>query len=424
MLASLLVVLALPLIDRLLRRLRPLNVGESTANLITWDTRLVIAIDESVVAGGLLDLAIVQVWKLFRSLDIGHVLDVSLGEDKIDLLKGALLGLRVEEVDEWDEKKVHDGEEEVSCPAYLVNHDWHNHDNHEVGNPVDGGGDGVGATTSANWVDLGWVQPWEWEPGGTEEGDVGEETDSGTIRGGLGVWKQAGEDEDHGQALAEGTDEEELAATSTLDDEPGDGSEDRVDNHVDTTQQHGKVVGGVERGLHENWEVVDDGVTSTELLHELGGGTENHATEVLGLAVGEEGAEWGLSTLAAGGCDGVEDNVALNDGLLVGVTESVECGEDAGGLLRAVSSQQPTWRLWKEDDTNAEDETEDDLEGDWESPGEVINGRVRSAVINPVGNHSTDGNNTTLDTDEQTTVGGAGALCLISWDGGSVLRHC
>lgn len=39
-----------------------------------------------------------ETWKLFASLDIGHVLDVAFGEDEIDVFEGAMRCLWVEEV--------------------------------------------------------------------------------------------------------------------------------------------------------------------------------------------------------------------------------------------------------------------------------------------------------------------------------------
>lgn len=174
---------------------------------------------------------------------------------------------------------------------------------------------------------------------------------------------------------------------------------------------------GLKRRLHENWEVVDDCVTSTQLLHELGGRTEDHAAEVLGLSVGEEGRERCLSTLTTGCGDGVENDVALDDSLFVGIAEAVQGRKDAGSILSTVAGEQPTWRFRKEGNSDAENKSENNLEGDWESPGEVIKLGIRSTVIDPVGDHGTDSDDTTLDTDEETTVGGAGTLGLVGWNG-------
>ena len=193
-LPSLLLVLALPIIDRVVRRLRLPEGGKATLNLITWNALLIVSIDESVVTGSLVDLSIRKEWQLVGGLDVGHLLNVTLRENKIDLLERALLSFWVEEVDEWDEQYVHARKEHISSPPNIINHDRHNHNDHEVGDPVNGRGHRVCAATCADWVDLSRVQPWKWQPSSAEEGNIGEETDSCSVGGRLGVWDETGEE--------------------------------------------------------------------------------------------------------------------------------------------------------------------------------------------------------------------------------------
>ena len=111
-------------------------------------------------------------------MDVGDLLQVALGEDKVDLLEGALLGLRVEKVDDRDEARVDDGKEEVCAPRDVGNHNRRDHDDEEIEQPVRASRHRVGAGAGAERVDFRGVQPWERKPGGAECGDICEETDA------------------------------------------------------------------------------------------------------------------------------------------------------------------------------------------------------------------------------------------------------
>ena len=323
---------------------------------------------EAVLAGLGVNFLVGEVWELLSGGDVRHVLHVTLGEDDVDLLEGSLLGLWVEEVDDWEEDGVHRGEEEVGTPTDVGKHGWSEHDDGEVEQPVRAGRDGVGSGAGLDWVDLGWVQPWKWEPGGTEEGDVGEETDGGSLGSAWSVWNQAGEDEDHGQALTDSTDQEELATTNALNDEPGGGGEDGVDDHVDTTEEERQLVGLADGILEENWEVVDDSVATRELLKHLGRSTNGHTAEVLGLAASEKRRP---ASTGASSADGVVDNVDLESDLWVLLVESTEAGENGDSLITAVLGQEPAWRLWQENHKDGNEDSKDDLEGDRKSPCQI-----------------------------------------------------
>ena len=84
----------------------------------------------------------------------------------------------------------------------------------------------VGLSSSLERVDLCRVQPGQWQPCRAEEGNVGEQTDSGTLRWtSIGrvdtLGEQTGKYDHHGQALADGTSEEQLATTDVLNQPPG-----------------------------------------------------------------------------------------------------------------------------------------------------------------------------------------------------------
>lgn len=68
---------------------------------------------EAIFASLRVDLCVVQEWKLFGCVDVGHLFDETLGENDIDFLEGAVLRLRVEEVDNGQEAGVDRGEEEI-----------------------------------------------------------------------------------------------------------------------------------------------------------------------------------------------------------------------------------------------------------------------------------------------------------------------
>jgi hypothetical protein len=219
--------------------------------------------------------------------------------------------LWIEHIDNRKEESVENGEEEISTPANAVNQHRGDHYDEKVPQPVRNSRESVGLSTSLERVDLGRVQPRQRKPGGTEEGDVGEETNSSTL-GGLFVTRdKTGEDQNHGQALTDGTVKEELAASDTFDEEHRSTSEKRVDDHVDTTEQERQVLSSTDGVAEQNREVVDDSVAARKLLHELRTGTEHHTTEVLGLTTSEQDGEGSLLTETASSLDRVENDVAF-----------------------------------------------------------------------------------------------------------------
>lgn len=308
----------------------------------------------------------------------------------------------------------------------VGDHDRNDHDNDKVEQPVGAGRGSVGLTAGLEGVDLSGVQPRKRQPGSTERSNVGEQTSDGTLgdlrRIGTRVVStrnQESHGQEHGKHLSSGTDKQQLTTTNTFNEEPGRCRKDGVDNHVDTTKKKSKVLVAKDVGA-ENGEVVNDCIAATDLLHELRASTEHHATEVLGLSTGEQSLDGSaLLSSETRGTDRVDDSVALGACVIAVNLETSNGSDNLLGFFMAVVGEQPSRRLRKPDHANADNETEDDLEGNGETPSEVL-GTVRAAVVDPVGDKGTEGNDTTFDTDEKTSVGGGRTLGLVGRDSGSV----
>ncbi len=220
--------------------------------------------------------------------------------------------------------------------------------------------------------------------------------------------------------MADGAPEEELPAAGALDDEPGDGGEDGVDDHVDAAEEEGDAVGLLDGGFEEDGEVVDDGVASADLLHELGGHAEHHAPEVLGFAVGEHRAERGAFAACVAGCpDAVQDDGFLQLGLFAVAFEAAECGDDRLAFRVPAAREEPSRGFREPDHADTDNEGEDDLEGDWEAPCQVRRAEG-CTVVDPVGREGAESDDTSFDTNQETTVSGPRTLGLICWDCRSV----
>ena len=95
---------------------------------------LVVVAGEAVLLSEVVNALGIELRKLLSGVDIGHLLDVALGEDQVDLLQGPTGGLGVEEVQDGEEDCVEGGEEEVGTPTDILNEHWRDHDNEEVPN--------------------------------------------------------------------------------------------------------------------------------------------------------------------------------------------------------------------------------------------------------------------------------------------------
>jgi hypothetical protein len=78
--------------------------------------------------------------------------------------------------------------------------------------------------------------PRELEPSESEEDEVQEETDDGSLESVLGSDTSAGHDDEHGNGLASRSDQEELATSEALDGEERDEGGKGVDGDIDSTE--------------------------------------------------------------------------------------------------------------------------------------------------------------------------------------------
>lgn len=165
----------------------------------------------------------------------------------------------------------------------------------------------------------------------------------------------------------------------------------------------------IEIGLEKHRGVVDGSVAASELLEELAGATENHALEFLGLAEGEKRPEATLRLFS--GLQVRLHKIELGQSLFIVDSGAVEFGQNFDGILLAPFHEEPARGIRQHESANANSDGENDLQGDREPPlGRVAH--VGHAEINPVGDESTDGDNGTLEADEETTVVSFGALGL------------
>ena len=272
----------------------------------------------------------------------------------------------------------------------------------EVPEPVLDGRSCVCLGASLQRVDFGGVEPWQGEPGSTEEGDVEEQSESST-RSSTSLLRRdkTGEGDDHRNHLSECADKEELTTTKALNEVPGSAGEDSVDNHVDATKQESHVVSGAKRGHAENREVVDDGIATRKLLHHLRRSTQDRTAAMLGPATSPQVAE--LCLACASSSDRVDDDVHLQINLGVISGQCIQSSQNRPSLVLSVVAKKPAGRLGHLDHEDQNDKCENALEGNGESPREVIRA-VSAAVIDPVGDEGTNGHAAALETDDFATV--------------------
>lgn len=97
----------------------------------------------------------------------------------------------------------------------------------------------------------------------------------------------------------------------------------------------------------------------------------------------------------------------------------VELCQDIAGLVVMAFGDEPPGGLGQQESTGRRDQSKDDLEGHGEAPlNRSFN--VGEAKVDPVGNERADGNDGTLEADEETSVMGARAFRLPDGDGGRV----
>lgn len=104
--------------------------------------------------------------------------------------------------------------------------------------------------------------PRQRQPSCPKTGNIREQPHRRPLGRGLRPGYQAAEHQHHAQPLAHRAPQEQLPPSRALDDEPADGGEDGVDDHVDAAEQEGDVVGLVDALFEEDGEVVDYCVAS------------------------------------------------------------------------------------------------------------------------------------------------------------------
>lgn len=111
--------------------------------------------------------------------------------------------------------------------------------------------------------------PGQWQPSSTKASNIDKETESSTLGGSGLVWNQASKGNEHGYHLAKGTVEEELATTDSFNQKPRTSGKNRINNHVDPTENRWKLSVQLDRVFKENGQIIDNRVAAPKLLHEL-----------------------------------------------------------------------------------------------------------------------------------------------------------
>jgi hypothetical protein len=136
---------------------------------------------------------------------------------------------------------------------------------------------------------------------------------------------------------------------------------------------------------------------------------------VLRLAVGEQLLHGGVTTLHASSANGIVDDGDLGLDFLVLTVLVGKGSENRVGLIDATMGQKPSRRLGKSQHQDKNHEGKGNLEGNRESPDEGVRS-VGATIINPVGNQGTDGDVTTFDANELSTVVCSRTFSLVSGD--------
>lgn len=129
---------------------------------------------------------------------------------------------------------------------------------------------------------------------------------------------------------------------------------------------------------------------------------------MLGLAVGEELLDWSMAIDLARGSDSVHDDLhLLVDNRTVTTLVGESC-KDRSSLVLSTFCEKPSRRLWKSGHQYEDDGSEEDLECNWEAPDKLV-WSVGASIVDPVGDKGSDGDVSTLDTDELASVMGFGS---------------
>lgn len=108
--------------------------------------------------------------------------------------------------------------------------------------------------------------PRQRQPRRPKTSNVREQPDGRALRRSLSARYETAEHQYHTQPLAHGAPEEQFAPSGPFDDEPADGGENGVDDHVDAAEEEADGMALVDTLFEEDGEVVDDGVATCDGL--------------------------------------------------------------------------------------------------------------------------------------------------------------
>ena len=288
----------------------------------------------------------------------------ALPEDDVHLLEAAVGGFGVEEVDGGEDEGVDDGEDDVGPVADAREGDGRDHHDHEVPDPVPARRHRVRRRPDPQRHDLGRVQPGHAEPADGEEGVEDEEEDRGRDAGLRGADRIRDGQDDHAAGHAGGAEQHQLAPAELLDGEDGDPGGGEVLGPVAGGDEAREEIGEADLALQDGGDVVGDQVDAGDLLEHLVDVGEHDAVEVAVLGHGEEVPEVALGHLHDGRLD--HDELVLNVRVVLGAI--AQSGEHGAGFVLAALEDEPAGRFGQGHDEHQDDGSEEDLEGDGESP--------------------------------------------------------
>jgi hypothetical protein len=233
----------------------------------------------------------------------------------------------------------------------------------EVPEPVGGSGKGDTLSTNGERVDLSDHDPGSGTPGGGEAKDVEADEDDQAGVGSLGSGKSSSDGTDNKLAdqHPDGTPDEKLAATELLDTIESDGGGNDVDQVGDERDQERVFNAGL---LEEGRSVVEDEVDTSQLLEHLKANTDEDTAEVARRRHAHEAVDPAslrdATLILVVGLDLREliFKVVGVDGL------ASETRQGSERLLTATFLHVPTGRLGEEEESDSENESPDELDGD------------------------------------------------------------
>jgi len=193
-----------------------------------------------------------------------------------------------------------------------------------------------------------------------------------------------------------GTEDEERAASNLLDHDERGGGGEHVDEGSDERDQEG--VADRTELLEEDGAEVENEVDTSQLLHSLHEDTEGGAASVgrrlhdATLEAGHPGAK--VAGLGKNGHFVLMVGNDLSKFILdiFGVEGLATNTAKSGGSLVELSLLDPVTRgLWQKSETNSEDNSPQELDGDWDPVGSGI-ATVLGGVDDAVGEQDTNGN--------------------------------